>query len=266
MMDNIVLATNSIRSSVGGLKRKLSSLRVQVEAFDAELEKIDQKFDVLLTQADIYKSKLQREMGREVRRLEKELALLRKNPITSQSNNFVSLSELRIASTVGIFDSLLRHICVDAEDFRMASESFLFPAIYERVVLGTEEAYFLDEIPSSMYLIVQRGREHVKWVRDEYYTHITNPETWQSATPLISDWWRNDALPLLYGARDEQWDIDEPLSLQEMMVWRDSPADRPLQFSAAFDAFEIYAKHKDAIFETSGIKEFEMKNFTLKTQ
>jgi AcrR family transcriptional regulator len=56
--------------------------------------------------------------------------------------------------------------------------------------------------------------------------HLTDSDTWESAVEYITDWWRNDALPLLYGCRDEQWDIDMPLSLPEMIEWRDSPAER----------------------------------------
>lgn len=261
--DNIVLATNSMRSSVSSLKKKLSNLKVQVELFDAELEKIELKFNNVLTQAEIYKAKLERETSREVRRLERELALLRKNGLPAVSEKAINSNEAKVASTVAILDSLLRHISRDAEDFRMASEAFLFPAVYERVMANTEEAYFLEEVPSSMDLLVDRGRAYVEWTREEFYTHLTNPATWEDATPVIAEWWRNDALPLLYGARDEQWDLDIPLSLQEMMIWRDSPAERPLHFSAVFDAFEIYQNHKDAVFESSGLKDYEFKRFNL---
>jgi hypothetical protein len=259
--DNLVLATNSMRSSVSSLKKKLSNLKVQIEIFDAEIEKIESKFEKITTQAEIYKSKLEREMGREVRRLERELTLLRKDTPVETTGNVSIGVEGKVASTVAILDSLLRHISRDAEDFRMASEAFLFPAVYERVMANTEEAYFLEDVPSSMDLLIDRGRAYVQWTREEYYTHLTNPATWEEATPIIADWWRNDALPLLYGARDEQWDLDVPLSLQEMMVWRDNPAERPMHFSAVFDALEIYQKHKDAIFESSGLKDYETRRF-----
>jgi hypothetical protein len=39
--DNLVYATNSMRSSVSSLKKKLSNIRVQVELFDSEIEKIE---------------------------------------------------------------------------------------------------------------------------------------------------------------------------------------------------------------------------------
>jgi hypothetical protein len=261
--DNLVFATNSMRSSVVSPKKKLSNLKVQMEIFDAEIEKIESKFEKITTQAEIYKSKLEREMGREVRRLERELALLRKDAPAEITSAVPTGVEGKVASTMAILDSLLRHISRDAEDFRMASEAFLFPAVYERVMANTEEAYFLEDVPASMDLLINRGRSYVQWTREEFYTHLTNPATWEEATPVIADWWRNDALPLLYGARDEQWDLDVPLSLQEMMVWRDNPAERPMHFSAVFDALELYQKHKDTIFESSGLKDYEIKRFNL---
>jgi hypothetical protein len=261
--DNLIFATNSMRSSVVSLKKKLSNLKVQIEIFDSEIEKIESKFENISTQAEIYKSKLEREVGREVRRLERELALLRKSAPVGVASTVPVGIEGKVASTMAILDSLLRHISRDAEDFRMASEAFLFPAVYERVMANTEEAYFLEDVPASMDLLIDRGRAYVQWTREEFYTHLTNPATWEEATPIIAEWWRNDALPLLYGARDEQWDLDIPLSLQEMMVWRDSPAERPMHFSAVFDALELYQKHKDIVFESSGLKNYEVKRFNL---
>lgn len=260
--DNLIFATNSIRSSVTSIKKKLSNLKISVEQFDAELEKLDTKFDNLITQSEIYKSKLEREMGREVRRLERELSLLRKGLSNQPVKATASGEELQIATTISILEVILRTISEGAEDFRLISESFLFPAVIERVVQGNEEAYFLDEIPASAKLVVERGREYVAWIRETCETHLTDPLAWEEYSPQVCDWWRNDALPLLYSSRDEQWDIDVPLSLQEMLLWRSSPADRPLHFSSIFDAYEIYKKNKDAVYESSGVRNFELKMFS----
>ena len=259
--DNIVHATNSMRSSVSSLKKKLSNLKVQVELFDAEIEKIESKFDKILTQADIYKSKLERELGREVRRLEHELALLRKGAPGKLQLPEATDNELKIASSVAIVESILRLISEGADDFRLMSEAFLFPAVIERIMAANEEAYFLEEIPASATIIVQRGREYVSWVRQEYDTHLTDPDTWDSAIPYVTDWWKNDALPLLYGSRDEQWEIDVPLTLTEMLTWRDVPAERPITYSAIFDAYEVYRKHKDSVYERTGLRQFELQQF-----
>lgn len=265
--DNLLYATTTLRSSVTSLKKKLSNIKVSLVLFDAELDKIDTRLDNVSTQAEVYKSKLERELGREIRRLEKELATLRKSSgstVLSDSSLSVPDSENNIASTIGIFDTILRLICDNADDFRLASEAFLFPAIYERVASCEEEAYFLNDVPAAATTVIARGREYVEWIREEYDTHLTDPDTWKEAIDYVKEWWANDALPMIYGARDEQWDIDVPLSLQEMLLWRDSPGDRPLNFTVVFDAYEIYRKHKDVIYESTGLREFELKQFVNK--
>jgi len=265
MLDNLLTATNTTRTSLSNLKKKLSKIRIQVDDLAADLEKVDTKFENVLSQAEIYKSKLERELGREVRRLEKELALLRSGAGKFQTPDQTNESDIQVATTIGIFDTLLRHMCQGADDFRLASEAFLFPAVYERVMSGEEEAYYLEKIPACVPLIIQRGREYIEWIRSEFDTHVTDPDSWSLASELVVEWWRNDALPLLYGSRDEQWDIDLPLSLTEILLWRESPGDRPLNFPSIFDAYEIYRKHKDAIYESSGLREFDLRFFSFES-
>jgi len=260
--DNLIYATNSMRSSVSSLKKKLSNLKIQFEVFDAEIARLEDKFDKVLTESEIYKIKLEREVSRDVRRLEKELEALRKTGEFKEPTQKTSSTELSVSSTIAIIESTLRLICEGADDFRLISEAFLFPAVIERVVKGTEEAYLLDEVPASAHIVVKRGREYVAWVRSEYETHLTDPEAWDSAIIEVTNWWRNDALPLLYGSRDEEWDIDMPLTLAEMLQWRDSPAERPILFSSVFDAYELYRLNKDTVFETTGLRQFELKQFT----
>jgi len=264
MMDNLVFATNSMRSSVSSLKKKLSNLKIQVEMFDAEIEKIETKFDKVITESEIYKAKLGREMTREVRRLELELTRLRKAAAVSgqEDKPVITNEELHIAKTICILEAVLRPMCEGADDFRLITQAFLFPAVVERIVEGSEEAYFMEEVPASASLVVQRGKEYVEWLRETYDTHLTDLDTWEKASGLVCDWWKNDALPLLYGSRDEQWDLDIPLTLQEMLIWRDSPADRPLHFSAAFDAYDIYRRNKDEVYEVTGTRDFELKTFS----
>lgn len=262
MLDNLLTATNTTRTSLSNIRKKLSKIRIQVDDLAADLEKADTKFENVLAQAEIYKSKLEREMGREVRRLEKELALLRKSSEGVKAPFAATESDLKVASTIGVFDVILRHMCKDAEDFRLASEAFLFPAVYERVMDGTETAYYLEEVPASALLVIKRGKEHVEWLRSQSETYITDPETWAENIDYVTEWWRNDALPMIYGARDEQWDIDIPISLQEILLWKEEPETRPLNFPRIYDAYEIYRKHREEIYGTTGLREFELKLFT----
>ena len=64
MLDNLLTATTTTRTSLSNLKKKLSKMRIQVEELSADVEKIDTKFENVLSQAEIYKAKLEREMGR----------------------------------------------------------------------------------------------------------------------------------------------------------------------------------------------------------
>lgn len=268
MQDNIVYATDSMRSSVTSLKRKLSNLKVSIEHLDSELIKIDSKFDKLLTQTEIYKAKLERETGREIRKLELELEKVRKQlaEVSPGEKPVEKTEELKVASTIGIFECLLRHICDGADDFRLMSCAFLYPAVYERIVSGEDPAYWLDQIPNSAEIVIERGKEYLEYVRAACNTHVTEVTAWETYLPQVTDWWRNDALPLLYGSRDEQWETDIPLSLVEMEMWRDEPGERPIHFSAVFDGYEIYRANKDSIFERSGIRAFDLKMFTFEKE
>jgi hypothetical protein len=260
--DNLLYSTNKVKNCASGLKKKLSKLRIEFESFEVELEKIETRVDDVVSQSEIYKTRMERELGREVRRLQRELEILRKENVGKGGSTTTSESDLKIASTVAIFDTILRLMCHGADDFRLASEAFLFPAVYERVVDGAEDAYYLDHVPPATATVVSRGLEYIAWLRSEYDTYLTDSGTWVEAIDYIVEWWRNDALPMLYGARDEQWDIDVPLSLNEMLHWKESPGERPLCFPKIFDAYEIHSKHRDEIYEGTGLREFELKHFS----
>jgi hypothetical protein len=263
MVDNVIYATDSLRTTVSAIRKKVSGLKISVESFDSELTKLESKFEKLLTQTEIYKKKRNREMGREVRRLQAELDGLKKEarsgaPSPSSENPL----EVSIASTIAIFECILRHICQDSEDVKLMCYSFLFPSIFERVVSAEDEAYFLDELPRSAPLVIERGKEYVSYIRSICETHVTDPESWELISDPLADWWRNDALPLLYGSRDEDWDTDIPLSLTEMLIWKNEPSERPIHFSRVFDGFEIYRKLKDKVYDVTGVRAFDLRMFT----
>jgi hypothetical protein len=200
-------------------------------------------------------------MGREVRRLELELTKLRKQVKESlpPESPLEDETELGIASTLAVIECLLRHICEGADDFRLMSYSFLFPAVIERVASSDDPAYFMETLPESAQVVIDRGRQYVAYLREDCKTHVTDPDAWEQYIDQVTDWWRNDALPLLYGQRDEQWDTDVPLSLVEILMWRDEPGERPLHFSPIFDAYETYKLHKDAVYTSSGVRAFDLK-------
>ena len=263
MIDNLLPANKKLKNSLSSLKSKTSKLKISVEELAADLEKFDSRLDNMTTEMEIYKARLERELGREVRRLEKELAETKKQfkhylPATLETSN----ESLRIASTISVVECILRHICDNAIDFRLMCYSYLFPASIERVMQGEEEAYYIEELPASTVEVVRRGKKYLEWVRANCDTHLTHPDAWETYSGSVCEWWRNDALPLLYGSRDEAWDLDLPLSLNEMLSWQDNPADRPTHFSGVFDAYEIYRKHKDEVYSGNGVRNFDLKMFT----
>lgn len=263
MPDNLTFATETMRTSVTSLKKKLSNIQITVEQFRAELDKIESKFDKLLVQAEIYRSRIEREAKRDVRRLELELEKARKQ--ISNSHTMVELrdipeSEFKIASTVAVFECILRHMCEDADDFKLMCHSIIFPSIYERIIQEEEELY-LESVPKSADIVITRGRQFLAHLRGEYDTHLTNSEVWESSVGAVTEWWKNDAFPLLYGERYYEWDADVALPLIEILQWKEEPADRPLQFPSVFDVFELYKKHKDDVFEESGVRSFDLKMF-----
>lgn len=262
--DNLLVATTSMRSSMSALKKKLSNLKIQVELFDAEISKIEGKFDNILTQADVYRARVEREAKREIRRLEKEITLTPEK-ISVSSPEETENADLKVAASVAIFETILRHMCGTSDDFLIASQAFLFPSVYERIMDGEDETYYLLQVPGSAKLVIERGQEHISWLRQEYDTHLTDPSTWKDAIDYIVEWWRNDALPLLYGCRDEKWDADEPLTLQEMILWKQSATERTLNFPKIFDAYEIFRRYKDDIYAASGLRAFEFQLFTYET-
>jgi uncharacterized protein CbrC (UPF0167 family) len=271
MQDNVVFATDSLRTSVAALKKKLSNLRISIEQFDCEIERIETKFDKLLTQTDIYKAKVEREANREVRRLDTEITRLRKELSEYETEKQtvappINTLELKVASTMAIFECILRHMCGHSDDFRLMSYAFLFPAVYERVVKADDLAYLKERVPESAPIVIERGKEYIEFLREVCETHVTDPAAWNKYIEEVTDWWRNDALPLLYGERDEIWDEDVPLSLTEMLSWKEDPAARPLNFSAVFDAFEIYKSNKEVVYKTSGVQDLEMKMFSFVPQ
>jgi len=212
-----------------------------------------------------YKSSLEREATRKERMLEREIKSLREElaMVATQSPTPVADSQdVAKATTLAIFDSILFAISNwstngdIAPDFEVASQASLFPMVYERVMKGDEEAYLLSSVPPSAYEVVRRGREYVKHFRESCDYSLLEPGVWYEKSKLIHEWWVQDALPLLYGERDEQWEIDSPFTLEEMLNWRDNPANRPISFPSIFDGMELVEKHRDQIRDQSGLPEF----------
>ena len=165
------------------------------------------------------------------------------------------------AQTVAIFDSILFAIenwSTDgdtAPDFSLACQAILFPLVYDPVMNGNSH-YYLRKVPDSALEVVKRGREYVKFIRDTCQVGLTDPIAWSQYVPMISKWWVNDALPLLYGARDDVWERSSPLTLEAIISWRDQPASRALEFPRMFDAMDLLDRYGDEIREKTNLPQF----------
>jgi len=173
----------------------------------------------------------------------------------------LDLSEMSKASTLCIFDTIIFAIenwSTDgqtAPDVSLCSQSILFPLVYEQVMKGNED-YYLSQMPSISMEVVRRGRSFVKWLREESLVALTTPDAWEEYASTVQTWWINDGLPLLYGARDDDWTIDRVFSFDDMVKWRDLPASRVLDFPLIHDGMDLVAKHMDNIKEPIGLRTF----------
>lgn len=215
--------------------------------------------------------------GRE-RKLEKRIKELEVieaeyNKIKNNEVAIVSRGEqLQVAkaTTLSIYDSIIFAISnwstdgQTAGDIELACQATLFPCIYQKVMEGVED-YFFDEVPTSALLVVQRGREYVRSLRETEDRFITEPDIWLEYAPTIHEWWINDGLPLLYGARDDDWELISPKTLEEMIVWRDQPASRALDFPLIWDGMELIKKYPDEIRE-SGLPAFNKQQLTTRLE
>jgi hypothetical protein len=239
---------NRLISAKKHFRASITSLKVKITHLDAELEKVNQKFEDLMDEVERYKYSL-------------DVDTVKVTPRQIEEPDETPEENLDIGGTIGIFDILIRTMSKDADDFRLACESILFPTVFKRVV-DKDQFYFLDAIPDSAAIVIKQGRETLEWLREEFDTHITDPSAWPIASDLISHWWLNTALPLLYGVRDARWDEDKPFTYSEMESWRDSPGDRATQFSTIFSGYEYLRIHKDEIDTKLGLSNFEMQTFS----
>lgn len=251
-----------------GAQKKLRSTIDQMQDLMRKIHKMQDQYDAAV---DALAAEIPNAMRRERKRLE---AALRKaehenRRLTKELKNrgnvvnepAINKADLDRAKTIAIFDGILFAIenwSTDgqlAADFVIACQSVLFPIIYDKV-MGGDEDYYLTKIPLSALEVVKRGREYVKYFREEISEGLTTDSAWAIVCDEIHDWCLNDFLPLLYGARAEDWDKSEAYSLSQMLQWRDKPQSRILDFPRIQDAMDLVKEHGDEIRETTGLPEF----------
>lgn len=251
-----------------GVRDMELDFQAKMRKIEEAAAKLDEMQDRVVVALDTFKYRTERTATAELKRAQKrvrELEAKLAEAGDSQARQSVDSAIIAKAKTIAIFDAILFNVCNwstegdTAPDFELASQAILFPAVYERVMEGAEEAYILDEVPVSALEVVRRGREWVRYFRGSCPLSLVDPSVWAENVGRVAKWWLSDALPLIYGARDPDWDHDEPYALQEMVAWRDYPANRPLSFPLIFDGMEAVSKHADRIREESGLPLFNQK-------
>lgn len=243
----------------------LTNLKARNREREGQLEKnlsgLKAKIADVLRGAEEYREAVEREAEKEKRELRKEIERLEKAGAGLAGLARENTEGIEKAKTIAIFDSILFAIenwCVDgqiAPDITMVSQSVLFPTVYERVMKGNED-YFIEKVPLVAYEIVKRGREFVRYIREVSTASLTDPVAWETHGKLVQQWWVSDALPLIYGARDPEWEEDTFFSHVEIMEWREQPASRALDFPLIFDGMELVDHYRDQIRDSTGLPDF----------
>lgn len=250
----------SISKEEENLACLISRNREREGQFEKNIQGIRLKMDDVKRAAEEYKEAVEKDYQKIIRELEKKLELAQRGAVSSR-DDAVNLEGLEKAKTIAVFDSILFAIenwssdGQTAPDITMVSQSVLFPTVYERVMRGNED-YFVEKVPASAVEVVRRGREFVQHIRDVSVAPLSDPAAWEAYAELVQQWWIRDALPLIYGARDPDWDDDEQFQHVEIMEWREQPASRPLDFPLIFDGMELIDRYRDQIRDTTGLPEF----------
>ena len=268
--------------SKGTYKRKkdatLRSLDALLKIVESTLEFIEGKFELLrkaiqtvretmALQEDAISGLVDHMVRERTAELNKEVLELKRQLRSRTARSpepEIDESLVKRASSICIFDSLLFAIenwSTDgqvASDVSLSSQSILFPLVYEPIMRGDED-YFIESFPTVSLEIVRRGREFVKWLRQESPTSLSDRDTWDVYADTVREWWVNDALPLIYGARSDDWVIESALDYDQMVKWRDLPASRALEFPLIFDGMELVSKQMDNIRTSVGLADFTKK-------
>jgi len=252
---------SSLRNEVPKVKKKLSIAKQAVEALDTEVDALGLKVENVASVVEAFEAGLTKKYERVIAKLQERVDSLEKQ-LSKGGASVTNETVISKVTTIAIFDAILSAITSwsvhgdQASDVEAASQTVIFPCVYERVMSGDDPAYLLDEVPTSAELVVQRGREFVKWIRGECETHITNEVAWEKYAPKIQEWWLNDGLPLLYGEADPDWEEDTLYTFEQIEVWRNNPVDRMMAFPKIHDAMDLLQKHRSEVNSRIRLQEF----------
>ena len=245
-------------------KKVANALKWQKEATDRVIlttNEREQKLEEFRQEIAYAEKRDERRAQRTIKKLEKRLKEAEAQ-LGVQSKVFDSVEQAAIAQarTIAIFESILFAIenwatdDAPASDFTPVAQAVLFKTVYVPVMTGVTD-YYMDIVPFAATEVVKRGREYVKAFRAQTQTPLTDVSMSFTAQEY-QQWWVNDALILLYGDRDPEWEATKPHTHDEMEKWKSTDMDKTTHFPKIFDAFELTRKYGDEIRESSGLPEF----------
>lgn len=236
----------------------------RVRKIEEASEKIDEMYERVNVALNTFKYRIERSASADLKRAQRRIRELEAQLESggARESSQGDLTAIAKGRSLAIFDSILFNISNwstagdTAPDFELASQAVLFPIVYEQIMDGPD-GYLLDRVPPCAMEVIRRGREWIRHFRAANAKSLMDPEVWEASLPEIAGWWLNDALPMIYDQRVDEWDDYEPFSQQEMIAWRDFPANRALGFPLIFDGMELMSKYREEIRETSGIPELD---------
>lgn len=267
---------NAVKLALSSVKRKASSAKASIVALETDIDRLDIKFDQLYNDLEDHKYKLSAEAEKETAQLRKENEQLRKrleaielelkeeywDEESDEYRDF--LERKRIATTVCIFESILSLIAtIKDEDFKYMSYSFLYPAVYSKLLDGANDHLLLETVPESADLVVTRGREFLEALRGASQIDLTVNEVWDAMVSEVAHWWSGVALPLLYENKNPDWLSQEIVCEPKDKIKKASndPFFKLTNYPEVVDALTTYYdnEYKNDIRRDAGVLDLEAK-------
>lgn len=265
MNDSILKLKTSVLSSIRSVEKDFNA-RTQLDNKTAlSLDYLKEKVTNLFYEVEAYKARLEREMGRENKKLKLDIEglmseireLRSERGLPDREEEHEPDLEKQIATSISIFETILDLICGDSDDYKLMCYSVLFPSVYERINECRPE-YLFGVLPEATMDVINDGKRELETIRKDCDTYLTDETAWEYYIDRVSNWWKRDALIRLFEGKDKSWEIDEPFSFFEMRKWQQHPECRPHEFSKIDDVFDIYKRYRKDVYISSGLQDFEV--------
>ncbi len=138
----------------------------------------------------------------------------RDEPTSTPTAFFTVDSIIRLVYAISVTDT------VRATDFEALSFSFLIYAVLERALTGESSGYILKQ-PLDIKELTEDGGALLRLLRESFTCSLTeSEEVWNEVSPLVREWWKDVALPKIFGGSDPDWETDDNLPYDYMLDYR----------------------------------------------